>query len=215
LIFYVDDNLENAFAKLIKNFAAEKKSFQLSQVVGVRLLARRDDPKKIDPHLWLNPQNAIKIAEFMAQKICAIDAPNCRKYQKNSEKFIREIRATEKSIQDAFASVKVSNYIIFHDGYQYFENYFGLTPLYVMSYDQHRDLTIQDLRRFDELAASGQVKCVFGDSLNEKNSAAKLAQNYKIKFTILNSMKAEESPNKTSYPALLRRIAEGMVNCLK
>ena len=82
IIFYVDNDLEKNFAKLVR----DKTSYQLSQVSNIKLLPRRGNIKKLDLHLWLNPENSVKIAEFMTQKICEIDVPNSKKYQQNLKK---------------------------------------------------------------------------------------------------------------------------------
>jgi len=211
LVFYIDDALETNFPKLIKNNAAENKSYQLSKINGLKLLQKRDGSKKLDVHLWLNPQNAVKIAEFMTQKICEIDQKNSVKYRKNLEKFKQEIVSDEKLIRFQAAKINEKKYIIYHDGYQYFEDYFALKPLKIMSYDHNRELSIKDARELDLMTKSNDVKCMFSEVSDEKNSALKLAQNYKIKFMTLDLIGRKEN---FSYSVLLLKIADDMRECL-
>ncbi|MES2962002.1 MAG: metal ABC transporter substrate-binding protein [Pseudomonadota bacterium] len=206
LIFYIDDDLEKNFAKLVK----DKKSYKMSQVNGIKLLQRRNDPKKIDLHLWLNPENGIKIAEFITQKICEIDAGNAKKYQKNLEKFKKEILKTAKNIRENLQPIQNSGFVFYHDGYQYFEDYFALKPLKIISGNHDFELTIKDVRELDALAKTGQIKCILGDVYDEKNSAKKLAQNYGVKFTRLDLI-GEENMN---YSNLLFNISTSLVTCL-
>lgn len=206
LIFYVDNDLEKNFAKLVR----DKKSYQISKISNIKLLQRRGNDKKLDPHLWLNPENAVKIAEFMTQKICEIDATNSKKYQQNLEKFKKEIAKTEKTIRQKFQKIATQNFVFYHDGYQYFENYFDLKPLKVITDGHDRDLTIASTRTFDKLAKSHQIKCLFGDLYDEKNSAQKLAANYQIKFATLDLMGGEGG-----YSELLLGIADEMSKCLR
>ena len=205
LVFYVDDDLEKNFAKFLRG----KKSYKLSEINGIKLLPARNDSKKIDPHLWMNPENALKIAEFMAKKISEIDEANAKKYQKNLAKFRKEIAETEKVIRDELLPIKGAGYVFFHDGYQYFEDYFGLKPLKVIVQNHEQELTIKEARELDLLVRSGKVKCVFGDAYDEKNSAKKLARNYKIKFASLDLLGREGG-----YADLLLKIAEVMRGCL-
>lgn len=216
LIFYADDSLEKNFPKLIKNFKAEKKSHELSKVAGIKLLQRRENSKKLDPHFWLNPQNGVIIAEFMTQKICESDVENCKKYQKNLAKFKKDTAKTEKTIRAQLAKMPQSNYAFYHDGYQYFEDYFGIKPIKVMTADHARELSLKDVREFDALAKAGKVKCVFGEALDEKNSALRLAQKYKIKFMILDLIGSKEnfSKEKNGYLALLLNMTSDMNACL-
>lgn len=210
LIFYIDDELEKNFAKIITNSTAQKKSYKLSAINGIKLLQQRNNPKKLDVHLWLDLQNAIKIAEFMAQKISEIDPENSKKYQKNLKKFKKEILESEKEIRFQLSQIKGSGYIFYHDGYQYFENYFGLKPLKVMFYNEGNEFGMKDAREFDALAHSGHVKCIFSETQDEKKSAMKLAQNYKVKFVTLDLIGAKDE----SYGAMIYKLANDMSNCL-
>lgn len=201
LIFYVDDSLEKNFPKLIKNYSLEKKSYQLSQINEIKVLASRSNPRKIDPHLWLDPENGIKIAEFVAQKFCEIDQKNCAEYQNNLRKFRQEIIKTEKAIKSELAKLKTP-YAIHHDAYQYFENFFGIKAQKIISSDHSQQLRVGDLKGLES------VKCLFGERIDERNAAQKLAKNYNLKFVKLDVIGGQES-----YSELLLNIAKGFSSC--
>lgn len=218
LVFYVDDDLEQNFSKLIKNFAAEKKSYKLSTLNNIKLLPRRNNPKKVDVHLWLNPKNMTKIAEFMTQKISEIDSVNAQNYQKNLEKFKLELAETEKTIITELSKLRGSNYVFYHDGYQYFEDYFNFSPLKILSFDHEQELGIKEAREFDSLAKSGRVKCIFGEVRDDKNSAMKLAINYHLKFIALDGLGSKEKleengSNKNGYSRLLINLTTSLAGC--
>lgn len=208
LIFYIDDELEKNFPKLIKNFAAEKKSYEISEIHEVNLLQRRDNSKKLDIHLWMNPKNAVLIAKLMAQKICEIDQKNCEIYQKNYRRFAREVAKEEQKIFWQLSQIKDADYIFYHDGYQYFEHHFGLQPLAIIARDD-RELSVKEARDLDLLMKSKKVKCIFGDMHDEKNSAQNLAQNYGVKFIALNLV----GEKNDSYVSLLDKVGSAVMQC--
>lgn len=203
LIFYVDDSLEKNFPKLIKNFHLEKKSYQLSKITGINLLQCRNNSKKLDPHLWLDPENGIKIAEFVTQKFCESDKKNCLKYQNNFQKFRQEITKVESVIKSDLAGLD-ANYVIYHDAYQYFEKSFAIKAQKIISYDHNSQLKVNDLRGLE------LVKCLVSERMDERNSAQKLSENYQIKFVTLDVIGGDES-----YAKLLTKIAQGFVKCAK
>lgn len=207
LIFYIDDSLEKNLAKLVKN--SNNKSFQLSKIKGIKLLQRRDDATKLDIHLWLNPENAIKIAEFITQKLIEVDSENEKKYQANLQKFKKETLVNIKEIKEKITKIQNQNFVFYHDGYQYFSDYFGLKNLKTISYNHDHELNIKDLRELDEIVAKENIKCIFGDGQDEKNSAMKIADNYKKKFLLLNSI-GEKSKG---YNFILNDIVDKMVGC--
>jgi zinc transport system substrate-binding protein len=204
LIFYIDDDLERNFLKLMK----KEKSYKISAISGIKILNRRDDITKIDPHLWLNPQNAVKIAEFMTKKICEIYPLNCQQYHQNLAKFKEKILKTEQLIRKKLAKIEDKDYIFYHDGYQYFEDYFNLRPQKMIFYNQD-NLSVKDLRQFNLLLKSNKVQCIFGDVHDTKNSAKRLAQNYKIKFSTLNL-----SGQNDNYNDLLMNLTDKITQCL-
>jgi zinc transport system substrate-binding protein len=206
LVFYIDENLEQNFAKIAKN----KNSYQLSREAQIKLLASRGDDKKNDFHFWMNPQNAIKIAEFVTQKTCEIDQVNCKKYQKNLKKFENEIAQSEKKIRTKLLIAQKQNYVFYHDAYQYFEEYFLLKPLQIISKNHESYLTIKNLRDFDYIASGQKIKCLFGDVIDEKNSAIKLAQTYKIKFVALDPIGVGNG-----YIKILEDVAQAISECLE
>ena len=208
LIFYIDDELEKNFPKLIKNFSAEQKSYKASEIKGIKLLQRRDNEKKLDVHLWMNPQNSIKIAEFMAQKICNIDNKNCRTYQKNFQKFEEEILIAEGLVRKKMFRVRAAKYVFYHDGYQYFENYFALKPLKVIARDD-RELSVKEVRDLDLLTKAGGIKCILGDVHDERNSAQRLAQKYRVRVVALNL----NGEMDVGYAGLLLKTADAIVRC--
>lgn len=217
LIFYVSDDLENNFLKLVTNYNKKDQAFELVKISDLKLLQKRNDAKRIDPHIWLNPQNGLKIAQLITQKISEIDPVNAAKYQKNLERFTKEVLIAEKTIQMHLKETKNQGYIFYHDGYQYFENYFDVRPLKVVAYNHNSELTVGAMKEIDSLIKSNQVKCIFGEPQDEKNSAIKLAQNYKIKFAILDLIGTKENHDKKSngYSILLINMSDDMVSCLR
>lgn len=207
LIFYVSDDLEKNFAKLVISQKKRSHAFELANISGLRLLQKRNDLKKTDLHVWLNPQNAVKIAEFIAKKIAEIDPKNSGQYYKNLEKFKNDVVVTEKLVKSKMAKNKASDYIFFHDGYQYFENYFGLSPLKIVASGHDNDLSIQDLKEIDLMMKQGGVKCIIGERWDAKSAAQKLAKNYGIKF-----VKPDVSGGK-SYSELLLQITDVIASC--
>lgn len=210
LVFYVDDSLEKNFPKLVKNFSLEHKSYQAARIPGVKILKQKNNLGKIDPHLWLNPQNAMRIAEFMAQKICEIDQKNCSKYQQNYQNFAQQISKKQDEIKRELDPLRDVGFVFYHDGYQYFEDYFNLKSKMVLSYNGADAMSIKSLRQFDELAKAGEVKCIFGELIDEQNTAQKLAQKYNLNFVALSAIGKNTNED---YFALISSLADKMKTC--
>ena len=152
----------------------------------------------------------------MTQKISEIDPANASKYRKNFSTFKEKISLASKIIAERLRKLSNTNYVFYHDGFQYFEDYFSLKPLMVVTYESDAELTVKQLRAFDKLAKQQQIKCIFGDPQDEKNSALKLAKNYKIKFSILDliGLKDDYGKKSSGFEALLFNIESDLTSCL-
>jgi zinc transport system substrate-binding protein len=215
LIFYVSDNLESNFPKLIKKFHQESNSYELIKTANLKLLTRRNDDQKNDIHIWLNPDNAILIAKLIADRMSILDSQNAKKYQINFKNFQQELSQATRSISKKLTKIKGKNYIFYHDGYQYFEDYFSIKPMMIIAYEHNQELRPSDLQKISELTKTNNVQCIFGEPQEEQNSALKLAHNFNLKFSILDLIGSKENYNKKNgYVILLQNMANDLVNCL-
>ncbi len=217
LVFYISDDLESFIPKMILMSGRKKPQFwQLIKIPGLKILPQKNDTNKNDIHIWLNPDNAIKIAEFITLKISEIDPSNAKKYQLNLEKFILEIKNTNNKIKTQIAAIKNHNFMVYHDGYRYFEDYFDIKEVKAITAYEDQELTIKDLKQINQLIKEKNVKCIFGEPGEEKNTGLNLANNTNIKFMILDLIGNQENYglNKNGYDYILSNIADNMHNCL-
>lgn len=212
LVFYVDDELERNLVKLVSN---EKSARELSGVSGIKLLDQRGFlkqmgrvSKKMDLHIWLNPRNAIKIAEFMVQEVALIDPKNSQIYQRNLFEFKKKIFLLEEKLFRVIENSTVSSHVLFTQDYQYFEEYFRVKPLKVILSSHDHGLRMSDVREFNLLLQKGRVKCVFGDVYDESNAVQKLAKNHGLRYVALNLIGFGGD-----YFKILEEIADGIASC--
>ncbi len=208
LIFYISADLENKIDAAIKSNHNEAQAFEVVKIANLKLLASRANAKKIDPHIWMNPKNAVTIAEFIAKKVAQIDPQNAAQYRQNLASFKKEVQLAEKSIGLELKKINAAQYIFFHDGYQYFEDYFSVRPAKIIVSGHDSELAISDAKQIDTLVRSGVVKCIIGEKWDEKNTAQKIAKNYKINFSNF-----DVSEVQGGYVKMLEDIVRVMVQC--
>ena len=79
-----------------------------------------------DQHLWLNTENAKRIANAIAKRIAELDPANAERYKKNADEFALSIDSHIPNWKSAFANVNSNYFIAYHDAYHYLEQEFGL-----------------------------------------------------------------------------------------
>ncbi len=85
------------------------------------------DAHEWDEHVWTAPVNAIAIVKAMTAELTAIDPDNAAAYQANSDAYIKQLEALDKSFRDVVDSASRKT-VVFADRFpvRYFVEEFGL-----------------------------------------------------------------------------------------
>ena len=79
-----------------------------------------------NPHYWLDPDNARKIARLFERKFSELDAKNSASYASNRGAFEDRLNAAEKSWRPLIAAIKGKPVVAYHTSWKYFAEYTGM-----------------------------------------------------------------------------------------
>ena len=79
-----------------------------------------------NPHYWLDPNNAEKIAELFRDRFSQLDPKNAATYRANATAWIGKLNAAEQGWQSELASLKDKPIVAWHTSWRYFAAYTGL-----------------------------------------------------------------------------------------
>jgi len=85
-----------------------------------------DHDKGIDPHYWLSPNNAILMAQTVADTLAQKDSNNALAYQQNAQNFIDELTEINGKLQSQIQQLSCKDMIVLHGAWHYFAQHFGL-----------------------------------------------------------------------------------------
>ena len=132
LIIWVGPNLEGFLKRLIASLSDKVAVLRLIDLKGLTLLTTRkggiwhpesNSKQPIDNHIWLNPQNAQVMVQAIAQTLAQLDPEHAQHYQRNSNQLIKQLTELDQALQQQLAPVSNKAFLVFHDGYQYFEEH--------------------------------------------------------------------------------------------
>ena len=87
-----------------------------------------DDEEK-DYHLWLDPQNAIAMADTIRDALIKALPDNKTQYEANTKKLKDAIQLADSEIAEQLAPVVDQPYLVMHDAWQYFTEHYKLKQL--------------------------------------------------------------------------------------
>lgn len=115
----------------------------------------------LNPHAWLDPENARIWLQAIASALREKDPENAATYKSNADAASDAIVKLEDGIKAQLAPAKGKRFVVQHDAYGYFTNRFGLEPALTIAASDATAPSAARLREIkDQLKAEGAV-CAF------------------------------------------------------
>ena len=127
-----------------------------------------------DPHIWLSPQNAVKISENICAAFCRIDPAGTEYYRKNLEIVKNELLATHQDIENRLAPFKGKVFFVYHPAFGYFADAYGLKQRAIEL--NGREARADQLAQITREAKNAGVKVIFVQEQFNPGSATALAK---------------------------------------
>ena len=166
-----------------------------------------------DPHMWLDPQNALTWLGAIAAHLSQLDPENAAAYAANAEAARAEIEAAADQARALVAPIRGRPFVVFHDAYHYFEARFGVEAAAAVSMG---DAARPGARRVAEVRArieQLQARCIFAEPQMPDSLLTAVAGDG-VKIGQLDPLGADLDVGAQMYPALIVQLARNLADCL-
>lgn len=223
LLIWGGPGLEGYLNKAAINLA--NKQLDLASAPGLELLAMRFSTQwhhhdhghshhdDIDPHFWLDPDNSIIIASAIASKLAEIDPQNATIYADNAREFSKQINTQKLIWQKQLNPYKTSPYIVSHDAYQYFNNYFGLDGVGAITLNPEIPPSIQRIQNIHNLLQKEQVTCIFTEPQFTYKVVNTLVNDTSVHTGVLDPLGQDKDLGPDGYFILIDNLIAEFVKC--
>jgi zinc transport system substrate-binding protein len=167
-----------------------------------------------DMHIWLDPGNAKVLAGAIAIALSDADPSNAAIYQINAERLRQQLDELDRSLQDRLATVADRPYVVFHDGYQYFEHRYGVNAVGAITINPTVRPSAQRLREIHERLEQLDAACVFAEPQFEPTLVDTVIEGTSAKKGVLDPLGAALDAGPDQYFELLNNLADSLINCL-
>lgn len=139
-------------APLTKLLESDKKAISILDSGIVNTLPQRSLrgetlENTVDTHVWLDPNNAVRIGFFMAALRSQQFPEHKEQYWKNARAFAHELLTTAQKISTTGAA---KHYWSYHDAYQYLERPLNLKFAGAMTNDPHVAPTVSQIKYLND-----------------------------------------------------------------
>ena len=243
IIFYVSNHLESSVTKVFKNLPKNIKLINLMKESGINHLAIRDNAawerhdhhgddhddhdkhgkkhddhddheKEDDVHIWLSPDNAIKIVQKVNKVLSLYFPENSKIYNDNTTKFIDKIRNLKMELIKELSPIKNKPYIVFHDAYQYFEKTFELNAVGSIALEGDIASSPKQISFIKDKIIKSKASCVFQEPQFDSKLVKIVLEGTNAKTGTLDPHGVNITGNKDFYLQLLKNMAKSLKECL-
>jgi zinc transport system substrate-binding protein len=223
LIFEIGPDLETYLIHPLATLAPHATVVALERAPGVRRLpARRgglwedgsDGDGPTDPHVWLDPGNAIAMTRAIADALSQADPAHRDLCAANAARESAMLTALERTLAAGLAPLKARPYLVFHDGYRYFEHRFGLDAVGAVTVAPDRPIGPRRLSLLRARIAQGDIACVFREPQFPPALIATLIEGSRARTGVLDPLGTTLEPGPGLYPSLMRNLAASLAGCL-
>ena len=167
-----------------------------------------------DLHIWLDPVNAIAKTRAIARILAEVDPSNAARYADNAHHHLHELEHLIEDIAADLSPARGVPFIVFHDGYRYFEDRFGLRAAGSAVVSAERSPGVRRIRELREKVRELGVACVFDEPHFDQRLVNTIVEGTSVRAGTLDPLGVGIEPGPELYFTLLREMARTFRECL-
>lgn len=167
-----------------------------------------------DMHFWLDPNNAKLMVAVIVKTLSQADPSHQEQYRNNAKKFIAKIDALDRELKIKLKPIQKMPYIVFHDAYQYYDNYYGLTGVGSITIHPELPISLQRLTEIRDRVKKTKSTCLFREPQFKSALVENLGQETGTRVGELDPLGQSQAKDGSDYLKLLDNIANSLKECL-
>ena len=233
VVFYIGDTFETFMEKAFDNIPSNVVKVPVAEKARLKLLPYREggpweedkheghdhgheghhDEGGGDMHVWLDPDNAIKMIKAITRELSKVYPENRDIYKANARSYVQKITALDSELSAALTNSKEFPFIVFHDAYQYFEKLYGLNGVGSITFDPHDFPSPKRLKEIRSKLNATSAACVFSEPQFSDRLVRTVIKGTSAKTALIDPLGANIKDGPNLYFELLSGMAASFKRC--
>ncbi len=169
----------------------------------------------LDPHAWLDPDNAALWIGRISDALVDLDPGNAVAYRANASIAQTRIETLDRALRERLAPAADAGLMVAHDAYGYFAEHYGLKIVASLAEGDATTPGAAHLAGLRAALESGAVTCIFPEAARDPAPVSALAEGTSVRIgRPLDPAGRAMGPGPELYPALLTTMGEAIADCV-
>ncbi len=168
-----------------------------------------------DPHIWLDPLNALEMADRILPVLKQAFPDQQAQLQANREAFEIAVRHKDAEIAAQLAPYQTRGFFVFHDAYSGFVNHYGLNQLGYFTVDPARKPGARHLAEIRQQLEQSHAVCVFSEPQFTSAVVDAITSGLDVRQGELDPLARTATAGPQGYTDYLQSLSDHFVACLQ
>jgi zinc transport system substrate-binding protein len=180
---------------------------------GIEILRGDGDEPGGNPHIWLDPSNAMIQVGHIRDALVRADPIHADAYRTNADRYVDQLLSLDQSIAKCVATWSSREFIAFHPAWIYFARRYGLVQAAAIEESPGREPSPAEVARIVETARRIDARAIFAEPQLSPKAAETIAEESGAEVLFLDPLGS--SLDDPSYVNLLRHNVAQMTKALR
>lgn len=208
LVMWIGPSLELPLADVMPQVRGKVVTVQ--NISGLTLLGAND---QLDPHLWLNTNNASLIAQAVIHELSLLDPEHRERYEANLQQFLQALQLAHTQVLAQLTEHTITSWAVYHQAFAYFEADYALPAALRLKDSDNVEPGIRSAMAFKKELQEQQLDCIVTEPDVNPATVHALLDNNTLRIQAVDILGLALPVSHTSFTELLTTMATAITAC--
>ncbi|MFC4777432.1 metal ABC transporter solute-binding protein, Zn/Mn family [Paenibacillus sp. GCM10023252] len=177
-----------------------------------------DHEHGVDPHTWVSPKSALKMAENVKNSLIQVDSAHQADYEANYKQLESKLAALDHQFESQLSTTTRKDIVVSHQAFGYLTRDYGLNQIPIMGLAADAEPRAQDLLDITKFVKENGVQYIFFEELVSDELAKTLANEANVDTLVLNPVEGltpQQEKEGKNYISLMEANLQNLLKALQ
>ncbi|MBN7769522.1 zinc ABC transporter substrate-binding protein [Marinobacter daepoensis] len=177
-------------------------------------LHEHDHGEGEDPHIWVDPMLALKMATDIRQALARFDSLNQSELDANLARFEADLRASEQSIRASFSGLANVSLFAYHDAFTRYAEHYGLSLEGTLTLNPELSPGARHIANVQNKLQAATHPCLLTEPQFNRQWWRSITEGIDVTFSTWDPLATEIASTPSGYVEFQQSVAEAVLACL-